>query len=428
MVTTPSNSYTSHETYTITRDCDTLTKMATQIIIDDVQSWFNRRANVNPVTIAGRVVKADAGICPGWEDPDAYQIDGTVAGTNYFTDINVNGEFALGAEVPMTAGVYPYVIRYPGNCFYAPSEISGTVKPAICYEAYTDITFHTLETVPASASFPVDITIEGLMYDPDDCSRMDLSDGSLTLTTDEGAECLVEFANGEGSCDDMAFSTSGTHTITASYDGGGIFENAVATLDILVEKIASATQITYHYPDPVQVGHPLEVSVEVTGPGPTPTGEVQISAGGGDCTVQLVDGEGSCTLTPVEQGSTTITADYEGDQTYLPSSTTSDAVVGPAKQNTATYFTSHWEYYDHCYDPMPAPVSVRVTGAGGTPTGTVSITGADTNCTITLYGGVGSCTVYFNSNNQPHTTLYANYHGDANFLGSQGSIVIEACQ
>jgi hypothetical protein len=422
----PGNSEFDATTYSTTYTAKN--KLPSEIIIDDVQSWFNQLANVNQVSITGRVVQSDTGICPGWEAPDAYQMDATVAGSNYFIDINVNGEFTLGAVVPMTAGVYPYMIQYPGNQSYGPAEISGTVGAAVCDERHTEITFDVMDTALAAAAFPVGITIEGLIYDPDDCSRMDLSDGSLTLTTDEGTECQVEFTNGEGSCDSLVINTSGTHTITASYDGGGIFEDAVVTTEILVEKISSATQIVFHYPDPVQVGHSLEVSVEVSGPGPTPTGEVLVSAGGGDCTVQLVEGEGSCTLTPVIEGQTTITADYEGDETYNPSSTTSDTLVGPAKQTTVTNFTSTTEYWENCQDPYPAPVSVRVTGIGGTPTGTVSITGADTNCTITLSGGIGSCTVYFNDDYQDDTPLYATYHGDANFLGSQGSIVIDACQ
>jgi hypothetical protein len=57
-------------------------------------------------------------------------------------------------------------------------------------------------------------------------------------------------------------------------------------------------------------------------------------------------------------------------------------------------------------------VTVSVTVIGGTtaPTGTVSITGADPNCTITLSSGAGSCIVRFTTSGSK--TLTATYGGD----------------
>ncbi len=55
-------------------------------------------------------------------------------------------------------------------------------------------------------------------------------------------------------------------------------------------------------------------------------------------------------------------------------------------------------------------VTVTVTGTGATPTGTVDITGADTNCTITLSGGAGSCNAVFTSSG--NKTITATYNGD----------------
>src|SRR5215207_7613096 len=56
-------------------------------------------------------------------------------------------------------------------------------------------------------------------------------------------------------------------------------------------------------------------------------------------------------------------------------------------------------------------VSVKVTGGSTTPSGLVSITGANTNCTLTLNAsGTGSCTVKFTSNGTK--LLTATYLGD----------------
>lgn len=55
-------------------------------------------------------------------------------------------------------------------------------------------------------------------------------------------------------------------------------------------------------------------------------------------------------------------------------------------------------------------VTVNVTGSMSVPTGTVSITGADTNCTITLAGGSGYCNVVFKA--PGNRTITATYNGD----------------
>jgi hypothetical protein len=65
-------------------------------------------------------------------------------------------------------------------------------------------------------------------------------------------------------------------------------------------------------------------------------------------------------------------------------------------------------------------VSVTVSGAGlPVPTGTVDITGADTNCSLLLAGGSGSCGVIFNTTG--HKTLTATYSGDWFYLFSWGT-------
>jgi uncharacterized repeat protein (TIGR01451 family) len=62
------------------------------------------------------------------------------------------------------------------------------------------------------------------------------------------------------------------------------------------------------------------------------------------------------------------------------------------------------------------PVSVTVSGSSGTPTGTVSITGADTNCTMTLSGGSGTCNVIFSTSGTK--TLTAIYSGNGTYASS----------
>jgi hypothetical protein len=84
-------------------------------------------------------------------------------------------------------------------------------------------------------------------------------------------------------------------------------------------------------------------------------------------------------------------------------------VARPAPSTTTTTITAD--------SPDPSlingniSVSVKVTGGSSTPSGLVNITGANTNCTITLNSsGTGSCTVKFTSTGTK--ALIATYLGD----------------
>jgi len=82
--------------------------------------------------------------------------------------------------------------------------------------------------------------------------------------------------------------------------------------------------------------------------------------------------------------------------------------IQPPKEITTTLITS--DSPDPSAPGQLVEVSVTVT-ANTTPTGTVEITGADENCTITLVNGSGSCSVRFNSIGDKIIT--ATYTGDS---------------
>jgi len=61
-------------------------------------------------------------------------------------------------------------------------------------------------------------------------------------------------------------------------------------------------------------------------------------------------------------------------------------------------------------------VNVEVSGGSTTPSGTVDISGADTNCSLSLSSGTGNCDVTFNAVGAK--TLTATYNGDTTHAGS----------
>jgi hypothetical protein len=178
-------------------------------------------------------------------------------------------------------------------------------------------------------------------------------------------------------------------------------------------KAATATTITSNVPDPSTPGQVVVVSVTVSGAGlPAPTGTVDITGADTNCSILLAGGIGSCSVVFNTTGHKTLTATYSGDWKYAPSS----GSLGQTVIKGSTTTTIVLDKPDPSIPTQSVEVGFTVIGAGVTPTGIVSITGADVNCSITLSGGAGSCNVVFNTIGDK--TLTATYSGDANYLGS----------
>jgi hypothetical protein len=85
-----------------------------------------------------------------------------------------------------------------------------------------------------------------------------------------------------------------------------------------VEKASTTTSVSAD-PGPTNPGDPVTVSVTVSSPAGTPTGEVEIKANGSpSCTVSAP--QGSCQVTPTSSGD--ITATYKGNDVFSSSAST----------------------------------------------------------------------------------------------------------
>jgi Flp pilus assembly protein TadG len=226
----------------------------------------------------------------------------------------------------------------------------------------------------------------------------------------------ITLVNGTGSCSpNPTFNAEGDKLLTAEYLGDDSFFGSTDTkLHTVILPGETRTNITI-LPSPSIVGQPVTVSVTVTSTD-TPTGSVTVTGGGLSCTITLVNGAGSCppyTFNTV--GTYPITASYTPDTPeFLPSSATRSHEVSLSP----TTIIVEGDTPDPSEVGQTVTVTVRVTGGITTPTGTVTITGADTNCNITLSGGTGSCSVIFNNATPPTKTITATYLGDASHAGS----------
>ncbi|MGD8405866.1 MAG: Ig-like domain repeat protein [Anaerolineales bacterium] len=232
--------------------------------------------------------------------------------------------------------------------------------------------------------------------------------GTVKITG--GTGCTISLSsnsNGLGSCN-VRFSSTGPKTIIAEYSSTSGHDSETDTESHeVITGINTTTTITDFDPEPGLVGEDIEVTVEVepsTGSS-YPTGSVSITGANSDCQLTLTNGVGSCNVRFNSIGVKTLTATYQGGGVFISSNDTATVDVFLASEVTIT-----------SDDPDPSnrnqavSVDVTVTGDDEIPTGNVEITGATTNCTITLTDGSGSCNVSFSTSGTK--TLRASYIGD----------------
>jgi hypothetical protein len=304
-----------------------------------------------------------------------------------------------------TVGTKTLAAVYGGNSTYATSSDT---------ENHVVATAATISTTTISADTP-DPSIPGQVVS---VSVNVIGSGTIPTGTVDitGADtnCSITLSGGNGTCN-VTFNTSGSKTLTALYNGNA---NYIGSSDIESHSVstglaASATTIVSTVPDPSTPGQAVVVQVTVSGAGiPTPSGTVSITGADTNCSILLAAGTGTCSVVFNTTGHKTLTAAYSGDGTYAPSTGT----LGHTVNKGSTTITITADTPDPSAPTQPVTVSFTVIGGGYTPTGTVDITGADINCSITLSGGTGSCAVVFNTYGP--RTLTATYSGDSNYLSS----------
>ena len=309
-----------------------------------------------------------------------------------------------------TAGTKTLVAIYSGDSHYTSSASTTThtvISPST--SSTTTITAQTPNPSAPGQTVSVSVKVSGSGATPT---------GTVAITGTD-SNCNITLASGTGSCN-VSFSSTGTKTITATYSGDLTYGSSTTSKshDVVPAATLSTTTITADSPDPSVPGQVVDVEVTVSGTPTIPTGTVDITGADHNCTITLSGGTGGCGVIFDSSGSKTIKATYSGNSNYAVSSDTASHTVSTGGAATATTITS--SIPDPSTPGQAVVISVTVSGAGlPAPSGTVTISGADTNCTMLLAGGTGSCNVKFNSTG--HKTIVATYSGDGTFAASSGS-------
>jgi len=255
--------------------------------------------------------------------------------------------------------------------------------------------------------------------------------GDVTLTGTAGATTAVvtEIAPNDGTTYTVAVSgmTSDGTIIAAIHPGvaqdfaanGNAASTSTDDTVTFMFTFGTTTTITANTPHPSVVGETVTFNYSVTADPPgsgTPTGIVTITDGTDSCSASV--SAGSCTIIFTDPGVKTLTAAYEGDDSF--SGSTSISLNHTVNQaNTTTSLTVTFGPLTFA-TPVTLTAAVAVTPPGaGTPTGSVRFyDGGNFLGTGTLDSN-GVATLIVPSIPNGERTFTVMYEGDSNFAANQ---------
>jgi len=239
--------------------------------------------------------------------------------------------------------------------------------------------------------------------------------GTVTVSDGGTQTCVADLSGGTGSCD-IAETTAGPYTFTATYNGDSSYDTSVSDgRGVTVAQDATTTSIT-NTTSTFVVGQPIDIAVNVAASSPgsgTPTGSVTVSDGGlQTCIANLSGGIGDCQITETAPDPYTFSGQYGGDANYEASGSTGYPVT-VGQDATTTSITNTTSSFV-VGQPIDIGVSVAASSPGSsTPTGTVTVSdGGLQTCVAALSDAVGDCEIAETATGPYSFT--ATYNGDAN--------------
>jgi hypothetical protein len=178
---------------------------------------------------------------------------------------------------------------------------------------------------------------------------------------------------------------NGSNTVTATYSGDNEYTSATGTTTINATILTSTLQATPSTTS-LNAAQSMQVTLKVTGTGPTPTGNVSLTSSnlaGIAISGMLSGGSYTFTVPPASlaPGTDTLTAYYYGDNTYQTGSTMFPVTVtiAPSSVTVTPSATS-------LYTNNSLTLNGQIIVAGGTATGNLTVSGGGFTGTEYVYG------------------------------------------
>jgi Tol biopolymer transport system component len=213
---------------------------------------------------------------------------------------------ATGPSAPSVGGIYYYGSAIPSTTTVAASPNPSVFGQPVTFQAKVS------GGAPGSVQFAVDGTNFG--------SSVVLSGGQATSPS-------------------TSTLSMGSHTVTASYAGGGGFLGSSGSLTQTVNKAATSTTVSSSQtPSFINGAVTFTATVAASPPGAgAPTGSIQFAANGTNLgsPVALSGGQASYTTSSLAPGHYAVTATYSGDSNFV--SSVSSAITQAVRNNLIAF-------------------------------------------------------------------------------------------
>jgi subtilisin-like proprotein convertase family protein len=334
-------------------------------------------------------------------------------GTTTLGTKTVSGGTASITVSSLSVGAHSITASYAGDASFTGSSSSGaplneTVNP--------DGTTTTLSASVSPATYGQSVTIKAIVAAASPGAGAPT--GSVTFT-DGAAQVTAPVSGGQALYTTSSLAVGG-HSITATFssaDGNFTGSASAQPLALTVSPAGTATTLSSSL-NPSAIGQVVtfQATVTVTAPGSgAPTGNVTFldastTIGSGPVT----NGQASFATSGLAIGTHSITARYETDGNYATS--TSAAVSQVVTIVRATPITKIAPTGGASVYGQPVAFNVNVSGPGGTPTGSVTLSDSAASLGTLALDVNGNASFTISSLAVGPHTITASYGGDANFL------------
>jgi hypothetical protein len=348
------------------------------------------------------------------------------SGTPTGTVILLNGSTTAGSGTlsngnatimvsSLPAGIDSITAAYQGTTAFAPSTSAPLAQTVTVATTATSL---TSSLNPAGTNQPVIFTATVTsQYGGAVTGSVVFSSGSQALGTAS--------LSGNTASLTTSFSTTGTYSISAKYNGDG--DNIGSTSSTLSEVIlASTTTTLVSSLNPSVVGQAVTFTAAVSSSaGIPPNGETITFKNGSSVlgTAPLSGGTASLTTSSLAAGIYTITASYPGDSNFAASTSPGLRQVVNSTTKSATATTLVSSLNPSTYGQSVSLTATVTTSGSVPPTGKVNFTWSIYTIGSAILNSSGVATLTKSNLNADTYPLTAVYVGDASNRGSTSSVV-----
>lgn len=229
----------------------------------------------------------------------------TIDGNNVGTAPLANNSATLPVALALSVGTHSIGALWPGDTTYSPVTLSG-VHNVIAIPTSTTL---TSSSNPASAGTQIVFTATTSSTAGAPPGTITFAEGGSTLATVPLAAGVAQYSTSS-----LAI---GTDTVTASYAANGNFAASSASLNQVINGLASTASLTAS-PNPAYAGQTVTLSGAVAAQNGTPTGTLTFYDGATLLGTATLNASGKATLTAAFAipGTHNLSAEYSGDAVY----------------------------------------------------------------------------------------------------------------